>query len=39
MLRDSEKAKIDCGRKHFKALGEDTKYLVTDNYNNLINQL
>lgn len=39
MLRDLEKGKIDCGRKHFEALGEETKYLVTNNYENLINQL
>lgn len=32
MLRDVEKAKSECGHKHFKALGEETNYIVASNY-------
>lgn len=39
MLRDSEKAKIDCGRKHFKALGEDARYMVASNYETFFDQV
>ncbi|WP_330169100.1 type III restriction-modification system endonuclease [Bartonella grahamii] len=38
MLRDLEKAKIHCGREHFKALGENTQYIVSDNYETFIDQ-
>ena len=38
MLRDSEKAKIDCGRKHFEALGEDARYMVASNYESFFDQ-
>ena len=31
-LRVSEKAKIDCGRKHFKALESDVGFMVANNY-------
>ncbi len=37
-LRIIEKAKIDCGHKHFKALGEDARYMVANSYDNFINQ-
>ena len=37
-LRDVEKAKIECARKHFKCLCNDTvKYDVVDSYESLIN--
>ncbi len=32
MLRDVEQAKIHCGHKHFKALGENARYMVASNY-------
>lgn len=38
MLRELEKAKIHCGREHFKALGVNTQYIVSDNYDTFINQ-
>ncbi len=38
ILRDLEKAKIHCDRKHFKALGENTQYIVSDNYKTFIDQ-
>lgn len=38
MMRDIEKAKIHCGHKHFKALGENTQYIVADNYETFIDQ-
>ncbi|WP_375627501.1 MULTISPECIES: hypothetical protein [unclassified Bartonella] len=38
MLHDLEKAKIHCGREHFKALGENTQYIVSDNYETFIDQ-
>jgi type III restriction enzyme len=30
--RRAEKAKIDCGREHFKAIGNDVEFMVTKNY-------
>ena len=33
-LRPSERAKINCGIKHFKALGNQIKFEVTDSYEN-----
>ena len=37
-LRDVEKAKIECARRHFKCIGNDTvKYDVVDSYESLIN--
>jgi len=30
--------KIDCGRKHFEALGEDARYMVASNYKNFFDQ-
>lgn len=38
MLRDIEKAKIQCGEEHFKALGEETRYLKASNYENFLDQ-
>ncbi|UNF51569.1 DEAD/DEAH box helicase family protein [Bartonella krasnovii] len=38
MLRDMEKAKIHCGREHFKALGGNTQYIVTNNYETFLDQ-
>jgi type III restriction enzyme len=38
MLRDVEQAKIHCGREHFKALGEDSRYMVASNYETFIDQ-
>ena len=32
MLRPAEKAKIDCGREHFKALGSDVEFTVADSF-------
>jgi type III restriction enzyme len=31
-LRDTEQAKIDCGREHFKALGTEAKFTVANSY-------
>ena len=31
-LRPSEKAKIDCGRKHFKALDSGVEFTAADSY-------
>ena len=33
-IKPSEKAKIDCGRKHFKALGDNIHFDVSDSYKN-----
>ncbi|WP_375659538.1 hypothetical protein [Bartonella sp. MR30HLJHH] len=38
MLRNLKKAKIHCGREHFKALGENAQYIVSDNYETFIDQ-
>lgn len=39
-LRDVEKAKIECAKKHFQCLCNDTvKYDVVDSYDSLINML
>ena len=39
-LRDVEKAKIECARRHFKCLDNDSiKYDVVDNYETLLNLL
>jgi type III restriction enzyme len=38
MLPDSQKGKIDCGRKHFEALGEDARYMVASNYETFFDQ-
>lgn len=31
-IRPAEKAKIDCGRKHFKAVGNNVKFTVINNF-------
>ncbi|WP_375647905.1 hypothetical protein [Bartonella sp. CR84HXZ] len=38
ILRDLEKAKIHCGREYFKALGRNTQYIFSDNYQTFIDQ-
>ena len=38
-LRPIEKAKIDCGREHFKALGEDVGFKVAKDFDTLIEQV
>lgn len=38
MLRDVEKAKVNCGRAHFEALGDGTRYEVVNNYETFINK-
>jgi len=35
-MRPSENAKIECGIKHFAALGKDVAFEKTDNFNNFI---
>ena len=35
-LRPSENAKIKCGEAHFKALGNDVKFLAKDDYEEFI---
>lgn len=39
LLKQSEQAKIHCGREHFKALGEEARYLVASNYATLLDQI
>jgi len=31
-LRPTEKAKIDCGKEHFKAIGEDVGFTVANKF-------
>ncbi len=38
-LRPTEKEKIDCGRMHFKALGNDVSFRVTDNFATFIENI
>lgn len=38
MLRDSEQAKIKCGREHFKALDTDAQYIVASNFDTFVDQ-
>jgi type III restriction enzyme len=38
MLRDAEQAKIHCGHEHFKALGEEARYMVASNYETFLDQ-
>jgi type III restriction enzyme len=37
-LRATEQAKIDCGREHFKALGEDVGFKVAKDYDTFMEQ-
>jgi len=39
MLRPAEQAKIDCGRKHFKALDENVGFTVTDTFASFMDKL
>ena len=39
LLKASEQDKIKCGREHFKALGEEAKYLVASDYETLLDQI
>lgn len=38
-LRPAEQAKIDCGRKHFKALGAEVSFAKTNSYEPFVDQL
>ena len=38
-LRSTEKAKIDCGEKHFEALGTDVSFKVTPNFDTFMEQV
>jgi type III restriction enzyme len=38
MLRDSEKAKIECGRRHFEALETGINYVLASNFNSFLDQ-
>ena len=38
-LRPVEQAKIDCGREHFKALGEDVGFAVAKDYETFVEQV
>ena len=38
MLRGKEGDKIKCGHEHFKALGEEAKYIVAENYETFLNK-
>lgn len=37
-LRDSEKAKIKCGHKHFEALGKEVQFKETNNFEQFIEE-
>ena len=39
MLRPAEQAKIDCGRKHFKALDENVGFTVTDTFASFMDKI
>jgi len=39
LLRPLEKAKIDCGREHFKALEVPVKFMVADNFKTFMDQV
>jgi type III restriction enzyme len=38
-LRPTEKAKIDCGHEHFKALGQDVGFAVAKDFDTFVEQL
>jgi type III restriction enzyme len=38
-LRPTEKAKIDCGKEHFKALGTDVKFAVANSFESFCDNL
>lgn len=39
LLKPSEQDKIKCGHEHFKALGEEAKYIVASDYDTLLNHM
>ncbi|MCP4553617.1 MAG: hypothetical protein GY834_16595, partial [Bacteroidetes bacterium] len=39
MLRPSEQAKIDCGRKHFKALDVNVGFTVADKFDSFMDRV
>ncbi len=39
MLRPAEQAKIDCGRKHFKALDENVGFTVADRFDTFMDEV
>ena len=39
MLRPAEKAKIDCGKKHFAALGTEVEFTVADSFETLMDKI
>ena len=39
LLRPSEKAKIDCGREHVKALEVPVKFMVADYFGTFMDQV
>jgi type III restriction enzyme len=39
LLRPIEKAKIECGREHFKALGENVGFTVADNFDTFMDKV
>jgi len=39
LLRPIEKAKIDCGREHFKALGDSVDFTVADNFDTFMDKV
>ena len=39
LLRPAEKAKIDCGRQHFKALEVPVKFMVADNFGTFMDRV
>jgi type III restriction enzyme len=38
-LRSTEKAKIDCGKTHFAALGNDIQFIKADSYDSFDSQV
>ncbi|MDQ6991501.1 MAG: hypothetical protein Q9M11_07185 [Mariprofundaceae bacterium] len=38
-LRPTEKAKIDCGKAHFKAIGEDVSFTVANKFDEFIGEV
>lgn len=38
-LREKEKAKIVCGKKHFKAIGLEHEMIQTNSFDNLESQI
>ena len=39
MLRPSERAKIDCGQEHFKAMGEDVGFTEADSFDKFMDKV